>query len=161
MTEDPQDIGELERLLAAALDDRLSEPDGARLEQLLHDHAGDAESYVEMAVLHALLRWEHAPALGVSTPQERKSDECGMMNDELRAKGTSPATLPSLHPSSFLVQHLTALAGSAKFSYLVALVLLGAGFAGRRVADRHRSRIGGSGGRRRPGRWHAGVEPVP
>ena len=53
------------------MDDRLSEPDRARLEQLLHNNADNAESYAEMAILHALLRWEHAPAVRTNAPERK------------------------------------------------------------------------------------------
>ena len=123
MTDELMVNGELETLLAAALDDRLSEAGRAQLEQLLQQSDDDLDCYVEQAVLHAMLHWEHAPPLG-------RNDGCRRTDDELSPDSFADGGAMPAHHSSFIIHHSSfplALAGSAGLSYVVASLLLAAG----------------------------------
>jgi len=67
MSEELQ-LNEYEQLLAAALDDRLTEEEQQRLAQMLTENPDALNLYVEQLTLHAMLYWEHKPPLGAEKP---------------------------------------------------------------------------------------------
>lgn len=62
MSSEQYTTAELDTLLAGALDQRLDDAQMARFEQLLSEPQV-AEYYVDHAILHAMLKWEHAQPL--------------------------------------------------------------------------------------------------
>ena len=52
---------EIDTLLATAVDQHLDDAQLAQLQQLMRERPEVLESYVEHAILHAMLQWEHAP----------------------------------------------------------------------------------------------------
>jgi hypothetical protein len=145
MTEPYKPAVEMERLLAVAVDGRLTESDRAQLERLLHESNDARESYVEHVILDAMLRWVHAPPLGAETAEA--SDASGLLaalmsdaagEDDLATQSNrrgraAPAVPPqqgfpapfATSPSSYAT--LASPLGSFVFSYLLAAVIVGAG----------------------------------
>ncbi len=133
MIEALEPYAELETLLAAALDERLTDADRSRLEQLLAESEAAREYYVEHVVLHAMLRWEHAPTLGeipVASPQ-REEGERGRVGEGVTFRfdlSPSPclpiSSPPSLSLSSFLP---TTPLDNVAFSYAMSAVLVAVG----------------------------------
>ena len=134
MTEPREPTAEMESLLAAAADERLTESDCTRLRQLLEASDDARQSYVEHVILHAMLRWVHASPLGAeianpdksSAEGETAADDSAPDQTPLIAQ-TSPAfpTLLATLPSSY--SGFSSPLGSLLFSYLLAGVIVGVG----------------------------------
>jgi hypothetical protein len=108
-------IAELDALVAAAIDGRLTEPDHARLAELLEKDDGSREYYVEHVVLHAMLGWEHAPPLDAAEPIGNQQHPVPPIVLDL-----SPTVRESLSTSLFSP-------GGFLFSYVMATAILGIG----------------------------------
>ena len=127
MAADTSQFEELGRLIAALLDGGLEAAERRRLEDMLLSDPAAVAYYQDYLDVHVLLHWqqglaEEQPACGGS----------GTRDEGPVAEGLSPASAGGrpIHPSSFILHPfvvLESLAGSAVLSYLVAVVLLGAG----------------------------------
>ena len=93
-------------LLAAAVDGRLTEPDCARLGQLLEASDDARQSYVEHVILHAMLRWVHASPLGAEIADGAgRIDRCGMAtHDRSRVKGETATDDAAPHQTPLVAQ---------------------------------------------------------
>ncbi len=125
--------GELETLLAAAVNERLTEADRARLAELLREDGEALDCYVNQVMLHAMLRWEHAPPLG-------RSPECPVPSCESSFAALPGTEVPSpqpadVHPSSFILHPSSFSTGHSDLvgwllSYAAATVIVGTAILG-------------------------------
>jgi hypothetical protein len=115
---------EVESLLAAALDGRLAESDCAVLERLLQQDGDVRESYVEHAILEAMLRWVHAPPLGADAADG--ADDFPVLESPVidHHQRGFPVLLSGFPSAS---SGLSAPLGSFALSYLLAALIVGAG----------------------------------
>jgi hypothetical protein len=93
MTEPREPVAEIESLLSAAIDGRLTESDRARLERLLEEDEAARDYYIDHVVLHAMLRWEHALPLGIET--NNADGRTTATDDPLSAKVPAEIATPS------------------------------------------------------------------
>jgi hypothetical protein len=118
---------EFDALLAGAMDDRLTESDRLRLEESIRENPALMDRYVEHAVLHAMLRWEHAPPLNVkrqgsgversASEEEIEGKEEARSRSDERPVGVAPSSAFTL-PLSF------SFGGGAILSYAITAGLL-------------------------------------
>ena len=145
MTASREPIAEMESLLAAAVDGRLTESDRAKLGQMLEESDNARDFYVEQVMLHAVLRWVHASPLGIQTASDAgEIDLCGMLNPDqwmdagqgttsdfplgrTAAPATAPAFPPLLTTSPSSQFGLSAPMGGFVFSYVLAAMIVGVG----------------------------------
>ena len=137
MSEQHTRMTELDTLLAAAIDGRLTDADRARLAALLAESADAREYYVEYIVLHATLRWQHSPPLGSTEPRKTEvgGGAANVVGDVqpstfiIHPSDASPYALPVIVDVSPTLQSplftLHSPIGNFLFSYLVGAVLLG------------------------------------
>jgi hypothetical protein len=137
MAADASQFEELGRLIAALLDGRLEAADRRRLEEMLLADPAAVAYYQDYLDVHVLLYWQQAsaeeqPACGESgtRAEGRVAEGLSPVSAETAAGPVSFAGGRPIHRTSYVLHPFAALeslAGSAVLSYLVAVVLLGAG----------------------------------